>query len=297
MTLPSLTADKDLVFLHYTQAELDRNFDQRGWVDNAEAILARCIARSHEVRDRLAHLADVSYGPGRDEVLDIFQARRAGAPVCLFVHGGAWRNFTKDDYALIAAPLVAAGITAVVLNFSKVPAVRLPEVVAQVQRGLAWVHQNAESFGGDRSRLFLVGHSSGAHLAAAALTVPMSNGGVLDAGVGGAILISGAYDLEPVMLSARSSYLHISKEEERELSPMRHVERLRCPILVAYAEGDTDEFQRQSREFTDTLENAGRLWKALVLPGLNHFETIEALGTADSVIIRTIVDCVIGEAA
>jgi arylformamidase len=66
---------------------------------------------------------------------------------------------------------------------------------------------------------------------------------------------------------------------------------------VAYAEGDTDEFQRQSREFTDTLENAGRLWKALVLPGLNHFETIEALGTADSVIIRTIVDCVIGEAA
>jgi arylformamidase len=289
-----MTSDK-LVFLHYTQAELNRNFDQRGWVTNAEAVIARCIAQSREVRDRLAHVADVSYGPGRDEVLDIFQARQARAPVCVFVHGGAWRNFTKDDHASIAAPLVAAGITAVILNFSKVPAVRLPEVVAQVQRGLAWTYRNAESFGGDRRRLFLVGHSSGAHLAAAALTVPTSNGDVLDSVVRGAILISGAYDLEPVMLSARSSYLEISKEEERELSPVRHVERLRCPILVAYAEADTDEFQRQSREFAGALEKVGRLRKMLVLPGFNHFEMMESFGAVDSVITRAIVDCVLGE--
>jgi arylformamidase len=89
-------AEDELVYLHYTQAELDRNFDQRGWIENAEEVIARYVSRSRSTRERLDfHTA--SYGSGSDQTLDIFPAGAGDSPVVVFIHGGAWRNFTKDD--------------------------------------------------------------------------------------------------------------------------------------------------------------------------------------------------------
>jgi arylformamidase len=71
-------------------------------------------------------------------------------------------------------------------------------------------------------------------------------------------LVSGPYDLEPVLLSARSSYVKLTKTEEHEFSPQRHVALIKCPVFIGYAEHDTEEFQRQSREFSVALNNTGR---------------------------------------
>src|SRR5438034_6922820 len=119
------------VFLHYTQAELDRNFDQRGWVSNALEVMARFPELSKATRSRLKHRANVQYGPGPDETLDVFLADRSPGPVQIFVHGGAWKHFTKDDYSFPADAYVPAGIHTVVLNFSNLPTVRLPDMVDQ----------------------------------------------------------------------------------------------------------------------------------------------------------------------
>ena len=83
------------VFLHYTKAELDRNFDQRGWIANAEAIIARHIERSRRTRDNLTFVPNLRYGDHPDEVLDYFPATRNGAPIQVFVHGGAWKNSAR----------------------------------------------------------------------------------------------------------------------------------------------------------------------------------------------------------
>ena len=123
---------------------------------------------SRATRERFAHRAGVRYGAHADEVLDIFPAT-PGGPIQVFVHGGAWKNFTKDDYSFPADAYVPAGINTVILNFSKLPAERLPTAVDQVRRGIEWVRANAASFGGDPSRLYVSAQSSGAHLAASAL--------------------------------------------------------------------------------------------------------------------------------
>src|SRR6185312_68060 len=126
------------IYRHYTKAELDRNFDQRGWAGNAEAVLARCAERSRRTAERRQRRAGLSYGPWAAELIDVFPAAQADAPVQLFVHGGAWRNFTKDDFLYIADAFVPAGIHAAILNFSNLPQVRLPEMVAQIRRGIEW---------------------------------------------------------------------------------------------------------------------------------------------------------------
>ncbi len=270
----------DTVYLHYTQAELDRNFDQRGWVGNALEIIGRYPALSKATRERFKCRADVAYGPAGDEVLDIFAADASPAPVQIFVHGGAWRNFTKDDYSFPADAYVPAGIHTVIVNFSNLPAVRLPEMAAQVRRAIEWVYRNAASFGGDRDRIFLSAHSSGAHLSALALQA--------DTFVKAATLVSGPYYLEPVVLSARSSYVKLSRDEVLELSPGLHAQRMTCPVTVGYAEHDTDEFRRQSREFALALDRAGRPGRLVGHPGVNHFELMEKYGDAGHALIRGI---------
>jgi arylformamidase len=267
------------VFLHYTQAELDRNFDQRGWAKNALEVIGRYPAMSKATRARLEHQT-LAFGPGQDETLDLFPVEGAKAPVQVFVHGGAWRNFTKDDYSFPADSYVPAGVHTVVLNFSNLPKVRLPQMADQVRRGIEWVCRNAASFGGDPERVYLSAHSSGAHLSALALQK--------DAYVRAATLVSGPYYLEPVVLSARSSYVKLEPQEVVELSPGLHAERLKCPVVIAYAEWDTDEFQRQSREFAAALRRAGRLEAEVRHSRVNHFELMEKFANPDHALVRGI---------
>ena len=281
--------DDRKVFLHYTQAELDRNFDQRGWVPNALEVIGRYPGLAAATRQRLKHEANVAYGRSADEVLDIFPAATPRAPTQIFVHGGAWRNFTKDDYSFAAEAYVGNGINAVIVNFAKVLQVPLPEMVTQVHRAIAWVIRNVSRWSGDANRIYVSGHSSGAHLAAMAMIRGWASQGLGERPIKGAQLISGPYDMEPVLLSARSSYVKLRKDEERALSPVLHAARIACPVFVGYAEHDTDEFQRQSQAFAAALEKAGRLDGVRRFEGVNHFELMERFGDPQSPLVQEIV--------
>jgi arylformamidase len=276
------------VFLHYTQAELDRNYDQRGWVSKANEVIARYISASKDVPSTRTYCTE-TYGDHPDEQMDIFPAPRPNGAALIFVHGGAWRNFTKDDFSFVAKEFVASGIATVIVNFSKLPAVRLPDVVGQVRRAIACIYRRAATFGIDQQRLYLCGHSSGAHLATIALLTDWSAVGVPQEPIKGCACISGCYDLHPVLLSARADYVKLTAEEARVLSPQKHANRLPCPLLVAYAEHDTDEFRRHSEDFAQALRREGRLSALLRLPAINHFEIIELLSRPEAVLFRSVV--------
>ena len=261
------------IYLDYDQAELDRAYTQSAWAPNAEEIIRWYGTKSADVRGRLKHQANIAYGETPAQVLDFFPADRAKAPICVFVHGGAWTLLTKDESAFAAEVFVEAGVHFVAINFAVVPQVRLPEMVAQVRRATAFVHRHAESFGVDPRRLFMLGHSSGAHLVAAALTQGSAALGMGGAAiVRGALCASGSYDLEPVMLSHRGSYLKLAADEVEALSAMRHVHNLATALKIAYGERESPEFQRQAKSFAEALGVVGRLDELIMGPGLNHFE-------------------------
>jgi arylformamidase len=276
------------VFLHYSQAELDRNFDQRGWASNASEVVARWARRSEATRGHRPHRTGLRYGPGEDETLDVFPAEQPHAPVLIFVHGGAWLRHTKADFSFVAETFAASGMHTVVLNFTNLPTVRLPEMVAQVQRGVEWVWRNADGFGGDRDRLHLAGHSSGAHLSVITLTTDWAARGLPADVVKGACFLSGLYDMAPVLLSARSSYVHLNAAEAASLNPMLLADAVACPLTLFYAERDTDEFRRQNEAFAHRLAASGRIVSLTRMPGLNHFEIMEQLGLPQSALGRAV---------
>ena len=118
--------------------------------------------------------------------------------------------------------------------------------------------RTAKSFGGDPNRIYVSGQSSGAHLAGCVVTTDWKDYGVPADIVKGALLCSGMYDLKPVRLSKRSDYVAFTDESEEKLSSQRRLDRLNCPVIVAYGTFETPEFQRQNREFADAVKKAGQ---------------------------------------
>jgi arylformamidase len=140
------------------------------------------------------------------------------------------------------------------------------------------VYRNAKLFGGDPSRIYVSGHSSGGHLAGVVLTTDWPKDFSLPVDtVRGGLLCSGMFDLKPVRLSARSKYVAFTDEMEESLSPQRHLEKLNAPVLVAYGTLESPEFQRQSRDFVAAVKAVGKPAELLVGQGYNHFEIIETL--------------------
>jgi arylformamidase len=91
------------------------------------------------------------------------------------------------------------------------------------------------------------------------------------------MLASGMYDLKPVRLSKRSKYVNFTDEIEQELSALHHLDRLNCPVIVAYGTQETPEFQRQARDFAAAIKSAGKPVQLIVGEGYNHFEIQETL--------------------
>ncbi|HEX7054350.1 MAG TPA: alpha/beta hydrolase fold domain-containing protein, partial [Burkholderiales bacterium] len=146
-------------------------------------------------------------------------------------------------------------------------------------RAIAWVWKNCARFGADRERLYVSGTSSGAHLAGVAASTDWEKDFGLPADcVKGYTLVSGMYDLRGPRLSKRSSYVRFTDEMEHALSPQRHLERIRAPIVLVYGTLETPEFQRQSREFAEALCAAGKAVELVAGEGYNHFEIAETLG-------------------
>ncbi|HWJ01296.1 MAG TPA: alpha/beta hydrolase [Burkholderiales bacterium] len=275
-----LQAGMAAVWLDMDQAELDAAYDQIKYAPNLPQITKRYATNSDAVRARLGAPRRYSYGSSAIEALDVYVTKRANAPINIFIHGGAWRGGLARDSGYAAELFVHAGAHYVVPDFINVLEAggNLMAMAEQVRRAVAWVYRNAQSFGGDASRIYVSGHSSGAHLAGVVLTTDWRRELGLAADlVKGGLCCSGLFDLKPVRLSFRSSYVKFTDEIEQALSPQRHLDKLNAPLVLAYGTLETPEFQRQSRDFAAAVKDAGKPVELLVGEGYNHFEMPETL--------------------
>jgi len=152
-------------------------------------------------------------------------------------------------------------------------------MAAQVRRGIAWVYRNAASFGGDQERIFIGGHSSGGHLCGVALVTDWQKEfGLPENDVKGGLCMSGMYDMTPVRLSWRRTYVNFNDSMVDAMSAQRHIDKLRAPITVTYGTLETPDFQRQSRDFVAAVKAAGKAVQVIEAPNYRHLEMAESLG-------------------
>lgn len=268
------------VFLDYTQAELDQAYDQLVWAPHRDMVQAEIRKDCEAVRQKMPPRTE-RYGKSDKQELDVFAPPGAtNAPVLVYLHGGAWLRGSRLDTIYPAPALTGRGAVLVVPEFNNVSEVSLAQMIAQCRQAVDWTVRNADSFGGDPERVYLAGHSSGAHLASCVL--------LGDPPVRGALVISGMYDLHAPMLSARAKYVKITPEELDAASAMRHLGRIRCPVAVAWSVGDSPEFRRQAQVFATALEGMGKLASRTEVFSPNHFEEPRQLANPDSQLSRVL---------
>ncbi|MCC6000119.1 MAG: alpha/beta hydrolase [Pararhodobacter sp.] len=273
------------LYLCYTKAQLDAQYDQQTLVPDAAAYMRRWRARSD------AFIAShpprtLKYGAGAQESLDLYGAT-PGAPLHMHVHGGAWRALGRQDAGFAARGLGAGGSAVAVLDFDLTPAVPLARMVAQVRMAFLWLRAQAGQLTGSAAPVSVSGHSSGAHLAACLLDRAWwADAGLTAADFGPVLLASGCYDLHPVRLSARNTYLHLTPEEAHRLSPLHHLPADLPPLALFWGAGELAEFRRQSTALAGALLQQGAAHQATELPALNHFEIYDCFHDPASAICR-----------
>lgn len=260
-------------------AWLDSMYNNRALVPEHAMHFARWAEASEDARE--AHLCqtNIAYGDGPMEMLDVFPSTRPGSPVVVFIHGGYWRSLDKSEHSFIAPAFKNLGGCVFIPNYALCPAVSIPDITLQMVKALAWVYRNAKKYGGDPSRIYVVGHSAGGHLAAMLLDCLWpAYGKDLPADlVKGAMSISGLYDLEPIMHTPfLKDSLRLTPEQVRLASPVL----LPAPKQgMLYTVAGADE----SAEFIRHNKLIQQAWGKQVvpvcelIPERNHFSVLEDL--------------------
>lgn len=232
---------------------------------------------------------DVAYGPDVRNKLDIFTPEQRGAqlrPVLIYVHGGAFvrgdktlPNLPFHDNVMLAA--LKHGFIGVNMAHRHAPKHPYPAGIEDLSMAVQWVLNNIEALGGDPSRVFFMGHSSGgAHVGAYIAKRPFHGPGGI--GIRGAILVSGTYDFVTYPTGAHIvAYFGEDRTKYEERSSLQGIVASRLPLLVIDAEIDPPEFLQQTKMLTEKLCAEGRCPERLTLAGHGHISTIYAVNTAD----------------
>jgi acetyl esterase/lipase len=221
----------------------------------------------------------VPYDTERDLRLDIYTPASArGVPVVVFFHGGRWSKGEPADYRFVGQALASRGFVAVVPEFRQYPQVRFPEFVNDAARAVRWTQQQIGRYGGDPSKLFVMGHSSGAHIAAMLALNPeyLQAAGTDRASLRGMIGLAGAYAFLP--LTAPDLRDLFAPPERYELSqPIAFVDGEGPPLLLLHGENDDIIDVENTRRLSAAVVRAGGTVETVIYPKMSHSWIVSTL--------------------
>lgn len=222
---------------------------------------------------------DVAYGDGPRRKLDVYAPPGASPlPVIVFIYGGSWSSGSKGDYAFAGAALASRGFVTVIPDYQLVPNVRFPSFIADCAAAVRWAADHAQAYGGDPSRIVLVGHSAGAYnvMMLALDAHYLRDAGVDGARVRGAVGLSGPYDFLPFDVDATRNAF--GQAPDAALTQPVHFARADAPpLLLLWGDADTTVGPRNLRGLDTAMRAAGGRVETKTYPGVNHVDIMLAL--------------------
>lgn len=188
-------------------------------------------------------VTDVAYGDSRRQRLDVYVPTRAGAadagmPVVVFFYGGSWQSGDRAEYRFVGEALASQGFLAILPDYRTFPEVTFPAFMEDAAKVVRWGADYAGHFGGDPSRLFLMGHSAGAQIVTLLATDEryLLGAGLTTCAVSGVVGLAGPYDFLPLQ---SATLRQVFPEPVRDASqPVRFVTGREPPMFLGV--GDTD---------------------------------------------------------
>lgn len=257
-----------------TDAALDQAYSPSRFARDVAATLARQAVEGDALV--AAHRPTrLRYADDPAACTDLFLPPGPGPwPVMVFIHGGYWQELDHAATNFLAARYLARGMAFASLGYGLAPRHSIEAMTAQCRQGLRAVFARVAGEGGV-TRLVLGGHSAGAQLACgvAAAEATSASGLTIDA----LLLVSGVFDLTPLVDTYVNGPLGLDRARARALSPRFGDLAALPPSRVVIAEHDPPAFRRQGRDFVAAVRSAGGEAALVDLPGCDHFDVLDKL--------------------
>ncbi|XP_077987116.1 kynurenine formamidase-like [Glandiceps talaboti] len=261
--------------------ELDLQFSSSKWSTrmSADVIIDDHLQKAREVskKARLVYDNEANVPYIDDVFLDIFKPEDVtpDAPVFIFIHGGFWQLEIKDDGGYCAMPLVKNGIITVSAGYTIAPKGTLNQMVEEIKQAVVFI---ANKYPQSRG-IFIGGHSAGAHLSAMMMSVDWTTHNLPKDILKGVVLLSGVFDICPIVHTYVNDPLKLTEDEAKRLSPTTYIQETcqlskHCKVLVVFADEDTPAFRKQSKEYGQQLRDGGLSVKELDVKGHDHFDLL-----------------------
>ncbi len=231
---------------------------------------------------------DVAYGANERQQLDIYRPKELGhqgsggspRPIVMFWYGGSFEDGRKEQYRFVGAALAEAGYVAVLPDYRLYPEVRFPGFLDDGAAALAWVVSHAAEIGGDPRRIYVAGHSAGAHIAAMlAYDAPRLDAvGLPRDAIRGYIGLSGPYALDPNDDTLRTIFS--TPYAHADWQPVQRARVGAPPALLIHGDADTVVSVKHARRMAEVLAGLGVRAELRTYPGRGHADTVAAFAKA-----------------
>lgn len=253
--------DKTRAKAYSPSSALDGSIDPfiAAYVDGSKAAYAAC-----------GEVQTLRYGSKPGNTVDLVLPDAAGpVPLHVFIHGGYWQELSKRESFFPAPDTLARGMGYAAVDYTLAPEASIAEIAEECCAALTLLVENAAGIGLDPARIVLSGSSAGAHLAAmCCIRLPAR---LRPRGV---VLMSGVYELEPLVGTYVNDALGLDAAAAQAVSPALLDLAGFPPALIAWGRQETAEFKRQSRQFAGLLAAAGTPVETLEMEARNHFDIV-----------------------
>jgi acetyl esterase/lipase len=233
---------------------------------------------------------DVPYTDGTDQQkLDLYLPPDKGFPTVVFIYGGGWHRGSRKSVTPVGLKLQSAGYGCALLSHRLAPQDQFPAQIEDVAAGFAWVAKNIGSRGGDPKRVFLMGHSSGAHLALLLATDPryLAHHGLTPAAVAGVVGLSTPVDLVPrsdgkgfgdaILGGKGADAFGRDVEVMKAASPIWHVSKDLPPTLLVTGDRDFPMLEKDAQAFARQAETSGRVVAVFLAKDCDHMAVVRSI--------------------
>ena len=219
----------------------------------------------------------IAYDEARSLRLDLYPARNAQgpAPVVLFFYGGTWRDGHREYYRFVGEALSRRGVVVLVPDYRKAPVDVFPAFMEDAASAAAWAKRHAAEFGGDPSRVHLMGHSAGAHMAALLAADPryLAVHGLRPRDFRSVIGLSGPYDFLPIN-ERKVQRVFPDRARWPDTQPVNFIDGDEPPFLLLHGGSDRRVWESNSEALAARLRAAGVPVTLKIEPKTGHIAMV-----------------------
>jgi acetyl esterase/lipase len=250
-------------------------------MDNVSAYSTADVADETSVRAFRTGVGSrhVPYGPKPRQKLDVYMPKSGNVKATiLYLYGGGWVSGARWYYRLFGRMMASRGYTVVVPDYHLYPHATFPTFVEDGARAFKWMSDHAAQLGGNSSRLFVMGHSAGAHIATLLALDPKYLGahGLATSAIKGVVGLAGPYSIDPLKWKGIKDIFASSREAPNSARPIKLARPDAPPMLLLHGARDRVVGSHASTYLADALTGAGSKAEAKIYPSIGHFEIFAA---------------------